>query len=215
MILEFNKKAPGLYYLYNDTEQKVRYIFLDTNDIPYSIDENGKLNYTKQHLFALAQNQLDWLVNEALCFEEDGWDIIIVSHNFYKFAESGRSNQESERLKVLGDVIDAYQNGEDFAGNYFENEFSVHCKAEFSRVKRGHIIACFAGHNHADFAEYTNGGIPVIYTSNLMMYQPCTPARNDGDKSELLFDVVTIDRKEKEIYMTRVGAGEDRVIQYK
>ncbi|MBQ3225731.1 MAG: metallophosphoesterase [Clostridia bacterium] len=211
---EFNKKAPGLYYVYNDKEQKVRYIFLDTNDIPYSIDENGKLNYTKQHLFALSQNQLDWLVNEALCFDENGWDIIIISHNFYKFAEGGRNNKESERLKVLGDVLDAYQNGKDIDRDYFRDEFFVHCKAEFSKAKRGHIIACFAGHHHADFAERTDGGIPVIYTSNLMMYHPCTPERNDGDKSELLFDVVTIDRKEKAIYMTRVGAGEDRIIRY-
>ena len=33
-------------------------------------------------------------------------------------------------------------------------------------------------------------------------------------KAELLFDVVTINKKERTIHITRVGAGEDRVIKY-
>ena len=61
--------------------------------------------------------------------------------------------------------------------------------------------------------EYTKEGIPVIYIGNVIMYKYAVP-RIDGDKSELLFDIVTIDRKNRVIHTTRIGAGEDRTINY-
>ena len=45
-------------------------------------------------------------------------------------------------------------------------------------------------------------------------YNPNYLPRTDGDKTELLFDIVTINKKERTIYVTRVGSGEDRVIKY-
>ena len=38
--------------------------------------------------------------------------------------------------------------------------------------------------------------------------------RVDGNKTEILFDIVTIDRDNKTIYLNRVGYGEDRVVKY-
>lgn len=38
--------------------------------------------------------------------------------------------------------------------------------------------------------------------------------RRDGDKTELLYDIVTIDKKKRRIFITRVGAGKDREISY-
>ena len=69
----------------------------------------------------------------------------------------------------------------------------------------------FGGHQHEDIVETSDSGIPYVYTDCAAMYKYSTP-RIDGDKSELLFDVVTIDRKNKKIYTTRIGAGNDRII---
>ena len=96
---------------------------------------------------------------------------------------------------------------------YFENEFECVVKAEFSKYKRADITACFGGHYHADFEQYSKTSVPFIYTGNVIMYEYRVP-RIDGDKSELLFDVVTIDKEKRTIFMTRIGAGEDRKIQY-
>ncbi len=202
----------GLYYFFDDKKNKVRYIFLDTCDIPYSVNKNGKFNYAKQSTFALSQNQIDWLINKALKFSEDNWSIIFVSHVFESFSEKSKTH-ETRKLDVLADIIDAYKNGENLNKTYYENEFSVKCNAEFSRYKRAEIVAYFCGHRHSDFEECTKSGVPVIYTDCTCFYEYKTP-RSDGDKSELLFDIVTIQKDTKTIYTTRIGSGKDRVIKY-
>lgn len=207
---EFNKEGQSLYYFLDDKNLKVRYIFIDSNDIPYSVDKNGKLNYTKQHTFALSQSQVDWLCNKALVFDEDSWDIVFLSHAFKMFE---KESDELQNLDVLNDIIDAYQKGETINKSYYENEFKLSVCTDFSKQKRGKILACFAGHHHADFEEYSESGIPFIYTGNVIMYKYAVP-RIDGDKSELLFDVVTIDREKRLIYTTRIGAGKDRQISF-
>lgn len=40
------------------------------------------------------------------------------------------------------------------------------------------------------------------------------PPRAGGDKSEVLFDIVTVDKGKRTVYLTRVGAGEDREVKY-
>ena len=61
--------------------------------------------------------------------------------------------------------------------------------------------------------KYTSSGIPLIFTDCSIMYNYKTK-RTDGDESEIIFDMVTIDRDEKKIYVVRIGAGSDRIIEY-
>lgn len=184
-----------LYYFSDDNIAKVRYIFLDSNDIPCVFSENGKLKYTKQNVFAMSQEQIDWLCNEALMFEEEGWDVIFVAHAFPKWDEIKRKNDaEVKRLEPLADIIDCYKKGGNLYKEYFDDEFKNCVNIDFSSYNRANVLLCIAGHYHADFEEYSNEGVPVIYTGNVIMYKYAVP-RNDGEKSELLFDIVTIDRK--------------------
>ncbi len=205
---EFDKKNPGLYYYYDDKASKVRYIFIDGSDIPYKVDENGKFIYTKQHTFAISQNQIDWLINEALMVPDESYDIVVVGHTF-----NFEDDKEAPRLKLVNDILDAYKNGGSVDSEYCEDDFEVYVKADFKSVKRGNIIACFAGHYHRDMVKYTTAGIPLIFTDCSIMYNYRTK-RTDGEKSEIIFDMVTIDRDVKKIYVVRVGAGSDRIVEY-
>ena len=93
--------------------------------------------------------------------------------------------------------------------------YSSSVDVNFSNVERGNIAAVFAGHYHNDIVEYTKNGIPCVFTANFNM-AVCnlgTP-RVIGDKTEILFDIVTMDRQDRTLYITRVGAGEDRVVRY-
>lgn len=213
MGAEFDKKNPGLYYLYNDYTSKIRYICLDMSDIPYKTDENGKLIYTKQHTFALSQNQIDWLINEALVFDEDGWEVIVVSHNFIFPEDEGLNEGEARKLDVVNNILDAYKSGEEIDKKYYDGDFELNVKTSFNKIKKGNIIACFAGHHHADYIKKTKTGIPIIFTGSVIMYNYGVK-RTDGDKSELLFDMVTIDRDKKIIHITRIGAEKDREVSY-
>ena len=197
---EFDKNNHGLYYLYNDYCKKVRYVFLDSSDAPETYDENGKLKYPKQHIFTFSQKQIDWLINEALVFEEEGWDIVVVVHD-----------PKEPSAGALPEILSAYKKGEKINKSFESQGLCVSVNADFSKSPRGDVVAVLSGHQHADILDIDDCGIPYIYTNCAMMY---LPERVDGESSEILFDVVTINRKTRKIHITRVGFGEDRDTEY-
>jgi len=213
---EFDKNNHSLYYKVDDTVKKVRYICLDTGDIPYMFDENGLLIYRGQHLFAFSQAQISWLVNEALKFDEEGWSVAFFMHSVLRPGHEPKDLVR--RLSVLTDITDAFKNNSDIHDTYYADEpdFKLQVDADFSKCTKADIIGFFVGDYHTDAIEESTAGIPYILTSNAVMYSPphYKVQRHDGDKSEILFDVVTINKKERTIYITRVGGGEDRCINY-
>ena len=212
----FDKDNHALYYYSDDNIKKTRYIFLDSGDIPYVYDENGRLLYEGQGTFTLSQMQINWLVNEALQFGEEGWSVIFVIHSVaLPSQKEDELTRSFETITVLNDILDCYYNKECMDREYYEGDFRVHVKADFSKGIKADVIGLFAGDYHRDFVERTKSGIPYIFTENVVMYSSVSPTqRVDGEKSEILFDIVTVNKKERKIYITRVGAGNDRVIEY-
>ena len=77
------------------------------------------------------------------------------------------------------------------------------------------IIAAFCGDYHLDMDYTTTGGIKIIATTcdayaQQWSFDDVVAPRNTGTYEEQAFDVVTIDRTAKKIYMTRIGGGSDR-----
>lgn len=195
----------GLYYYYNNPEEKVRYIFLDTNDIPLVMDDE-KLRYYAIGHYDISQQQLDWLVNEALRLEEPDWTIVLFTH--VPVFCSGYH-------QIIHNVLATYKNGAHCKIDTGEGELRKTVDVDFSQYQRADIAAVFAGHTHADGSKVIDG-IPYIVTANSVMYYgggEYVP-RTDGDKTELLFDIVTINKDKRTVSLTRVGAGEDRVFSY-
>lgn len=205
---KFGKECESLYYYFDDNKEKIRYIFIDVCDPPQDTDELGRIIYTKQKTLCLSQHQTDWLVNDALVLPEEGWEAVFTMHSFYR-EEDG----ESKRLGVVKEILDACKKGDKISKTYYEGDFEVSVDVDFGKRNKVGIIAVLAGHHHKDFSAYTESGIPVIFTGNVIMYDYDVP-RIDGTPSELLFDIVTIDKKNRKIYTTRIGAGEDREFTY-
>lgn len=203
----FNKNHSGLYYYVDDEEQNVRYIMLDICDSPAQYD---KSLYSPM---CISQEQLEWFAKDALMTQKD---ILVFAHSIRRDVEiDGKVKIYDEYLGVITQVLDAYKKGEKIKECLFENEFALSVDVNFSNVERGNIAAVFAGHYHNDIVEYTKNGIPCVFTANFNM-AVCnlgTP-RVIGDKTEILFDIVTMDRQDRTLYITRVGAGEDRVVRY-
>lgn len=208
--VEFDEENKGLYYMLDDAESKVRYIFLDAYDMEEIYDDNGLLLYKKQYLSAFSQKQIDWFVNKALSFDEEGWSIVLVSHSVVL---PGKTAAESEHIGLLNEILSAYRAGEKLQAKYNEGYFEVSVDADFEETKRGEIVGVFAGHSHNDVCVTDEYNIPYINTGSAIMYKD-NGLRTDGDKTEMLFDVITIDKEKQIIYMTRVGAGEDREVSY-
>ena len=206
----FDEENPALYYYFDDKAKNVRYIFVDVCDFPQKYFKTWNM-----HL-SMSQKQIDWFVNKALKVEK-GTDIVVVGHTaVFPDKLSEATDTDDRRIRYINDILDAYKNGEKINKTYGEGDFEVKVDADFTTSDRGNIIAYFAGHHHADIIQHSKAGIPYIYIANFIMYNEAGHVleRVDGEKTELLFDIVTIDRDSKTIYLTRVGAGEDRVVKY-
>ena len=212
----FNEKAPGLYYYVDDSVSKLRYVCVDTADMPVVFREEEQKLF---HEFAISQNQLDWLIEEALAVPDESWSLIFLTHMTCPPTKSEPGvHRDTYRLEVLNWLTDAYATGSVFKGEFYDGRFRLTADVDFSGRTRGKIVGFFSGHEHRDFIEYSNAGIPHIYTGCSIMYDSDSPRvlrRYDGDISELLYDIVTVDLKEHKIYLTRVGAGEDRTANYR
>ena len=205
---KFNeKKEHGLYYYVDDDKTKVRYIFLDICNPPDYYDEILGWDTT------FGQDQIDWLINVALDTE---YDIIIDTHSVLRpigMTDEQKAKSYSFRLEILNFIVDAYKNGEKLSGTFYEDDFKVTVDADFGKKPHGEIIAVMIGHFHTDYLMASESGIPYIATANLLLAE-CHVERELGNEKELLFDVVTVDRKTRTITVTRIGAGKDRVINY-
>lgn len=208
----------SLYYMIDDKNTKTRYICLDSGDIPYIFDDKGSLLYRGQHLFVMRNEQLNWLADKALRFDEEGWSVVFFIHSLaLPSIKTEDLGDIRNRMPVLNSLIGAYKKGKAFKADSDEKDLGYHVEVDFSNYVRGDVIGFFVGDYHTDMVEYDNVGIPYILTGNAVMYSTPNPAyvpRYDGDKSELLFDVITVNKKKRSIFITRVGAGEDRYIQY-
>ena len=202
------KEGRKTYYYFDDAICKVRYIVLDITDIPY-VMEDGNLKYKSQHIYAYSQNQLDWLTKDALSFAEDGWSIVFITHN----AATGNAAEDSY-LGVLNDILGAYKNANSIKADFYDDEFRVSVDCDFSHLKRADIVGVFYGHYHSDIITKDKNGIVYIATSNATMYNHGDHIRKDGTFGEILFDVVTVDKSNRKIYLTRIGYGEDREVSY-
>ncbi len=85
--------------------------------------------------------------------------------------------------------------------------------------KANDIIAVFGGHHHRDIVTITDGGYPIITTTSdaggsTSAGDPLTPNRTPGTNIEQLMEIVQIDRVNRKVYLTRVGAGACRVFEY-
>ena len=180
--VEFGSDS-GLYYIYNDTAKKVRYIVLDVNEIPYEMDEDGTNIYSREHSYSISQKQLSWLTDKALKFTEDGWSVMVFAHDFYL-----REERDEKYIKFLYELFDSYKKGEAVSKNIEQSYGTISLKADFSKYMRADIIGLFAGHYHADVIQKTACDIPVIFTDCAIMCNRKTE-RKDGEKSELPFDM--------------------------
>lgn len=208
----FGQAEQGLYYYVDNADLKIRAIFLDTGDMPYTF-AGGKLRYDLQHDYAFSQKQLDWLIQYALELPEPGWTIVLFAH-VSPVLQPGNSEDKS-RLEILHTILKNYKAGTACNLGKGAGDFRQEVAADFSSYTRGEIACMLLGHSHVDSAvEYD--GIWYIETGCSVMYTGAADSipRKDGDKSELLFDVVTVDPGKKTVYLTRVGAADDRVFTY-
>lgn len=203
----FNKTTPNILRITGLTREQLMSCTLALFDASGTIVTSAK---------AVSSNESDWTE------ETDGdgigtgvWQWTIGTFGAYMSSSTyGTVTQvrfsipkacESAVIITVNEQITYSDTGYDF----------VSVSADFSGAK-GDLVGYFAGHSHAD-RNWTVSDVSIITTR-------CDAAEeNDGTLlaervagtvTEQSFDVVTVNRKTRSISCTKIGAGDDRVIQY-
>lgn len=136
-----------------------------------------------------------------------GYNIIVFSHvGLDNGGDNGNVANIIDGFKRITDGIDKFNQKSNYIFDGITYDYSG-CTGE--------VICVFSGHNHVDGCIRTDGGLNVISTTcDAYGAQEGGVVRTKGTITEQAFDVVNIDYENKKIYMTRIGAGEDRVFSY-
>lgn len=221
--------ADGTYGYVNLPAQKLRIIQLNSfwvgdNDTYYS---NGTMIYDYFHHGGYGQAQLDWLANEALRFDDDGWSVVFIAHmppasidsTDYTAAANNRD------ATILNGILTAYANKTSYQGSYTYNAgrnegawANVSMNVDFSSESHyAKPIAFLAGHCHK--SRVINDVLPfpiiTITCATNSSYDSSTEgSRTNNTATETAFDVISICKDEEKIYLTRLGVGSDRETSY-
>lgn len=209
--------GPGkTYYYKDDTINKVRYLVLNSSNVPRVKDGTGvKYNSIRLHLYQ--QEQITWVADVGLNVPDDDWSVIVTSHA--PPYEQGMVGYDFPTLNetLMRGVIGAFNNKTTYSGASPSNvpsEFKASVTADFTGGG-GQVLAWFCGHVHYDNMVQMPEGITLISTLNDGGTRWSNSPRNTlGTTNEQAFDVVTVDKNARKLYLTRIGAGADRVVSY-
>ena len=222
-----------MHYHYDDDEQKIRYIVLDSGDCGLTTKYTlGNALWT-----AIMPTQFDWLY-DTLVSTPDGYDIAVVAHMLSNYTDGSNGNLEIYR------ILSAFRGGYKISLNANANNDNMRIlvgdankEYDFSNVNFEGNVFTMSGHWHLDrsFVWYTDGkgkyktNQEYRYTDPLEddaifyigLNNDCLePNADDGDPvmtkgtdTENSFTIVTL-TDDGEIILTRIGAGEDRKFSY-
>lgn len=203
--------SDGTYYYLDDSATKTRYIILNSFWSQWEGEEDGfvpDIQHSFGHTPIFGPKQLTWFAEKALDMPPDYGAVIIVH-----FAPDAKD------FAVFKGIVDAFSSRTTYEGSYVgveewqSTEIAVNYK-----YADGEIVAVFQGHNHEDAIHDFFENVPCINVTTAGAYWAVrgedAVERIKGTATEFAADVVTIDREKRIIYLTRLGAGNDRTIEY-
>lgn len=183
----FDISQPVYLVCYNSNKERILG-FVSTNLTDVTIDENGVLS---------------WKVGQS-----DGYISTANANALAYVRVSGRKKTTaSELVATINEEITYTESG----GDGYDK---VTVDTDFQNAK-GELVGFFGGHIHkdSDFAD----GIKIVTTRCDGIHENDETLKAErvvGTHTEYSFDVFTIDTKTKKIYATKIGAGDDREIDY-
>lgn len=171
-------------YYRDNARQKIRYFYLACDYVAWVRD-----------------NQIAWIAGQ---FENvpSGWSVFVFTHR----GLNGAMDALGSGFDEVGKAMDALK----VKGTYTYNGASY----DYSGTNVT-VIGSICGHTHIDGSYTSAQGIPhICTTTDAYALQQGSLARLLNTTSEQAFDVVQIDKTNRKIYCTRIGAGADREFSF-
>lgn len=184
IIMKYNPTGENYYYI--DVEPNYRMVFLNSSDLPYYFNEDGKIPFGWR--LEISEKQAKWFEEDALKTHRK---IIVFSHAPLHNEGVFGSENAPECIKPYDDTLNAP-------------------RILYDISQSPNVIANICGHVHYDNIVYKNGLLTISTLCSLLQeWVPSCPERRIGTITETAFDVFSV--KDDAIYITRFGAGKDRI----
>ena len=197
----------GTYYYVDDIPNQVRYVCLNTNDVEYT--EVSKIDY------AVKQQQFDWLINEALELPNADWSVVLATHIPPVTQDFYHRGMPVRNMELLKGVVKAFKNKSTFSNSesHSDSSYNANVSVDFTGNENDFIV-WIAGHHHRDHVTLVDGSYTVVLTADDGRRTYDNPVKIIGTDTEHVMDFFTVDKTNKRVLITRVGAGEDREFTY-
>lgn len=218
------------FYYYTDfEEEKIRIVVLNTTENNVSFDENGNMTTPDPvNHSAMLQDQFEWLVNDALNFNDKGtdktnWHTIVFTHipasPMYKiYKESQGSHLDCVNLMLVHQILKAFKQGGTVNYSYTDTELdgmaTVNLTHSFESQGSMNLIGCLSGHDHIQHSDWDYDGIAYKVL-------PCgfySPSNHSGQiaYSENCYSasVISVNTSNRTMDCYFFGYGEDWSISY-
>ncbi|WP_256761971.1 metallophosphoesterase [Cohnella sp. WQ 127256] len=209
----------GMYYYMDIPYKQTRVVVLNSIDIPYSVKPSGGLKYSGQWKYAFSNRQLNWVAHQALDLsnkpDREHWKVLFFSHVAILQDGVKGADHEVANSEAMWGIIQSFLNGTSYSGKGSVEDFEYDLAVDFSAQGAVKVVACLFGHVHCDQA-FKKDDIWMISTLNAASYQEFEdcPERTFGTASESAFDLMQLDGGKSVMHILRIGAGEDRSIEY-
>ena len=183
---------PGMYYYFDNSTQKIRYIILNTEG-----------NYAT---FSADSAQHQWLI-DTLEDTPEGYGIVVIPHWFFEINEEDATiTQLSSHGTLIKSLLDAYNGKESGTWSGLSYDFSN---------AGGKVIAVITGHVHREYSEISAAGYPMIgFICDAVNGSAQLTTRTIGTYTEHSVSLITINTTAKTIVCTPIGAGTSRSFSY-
>lgn len=202
------------WHYYDINKKKIRIISLDMMDTDKTaVNENGRCRYYGGKSWYISDEQMNWVVKEALNFDdkrEKDWGIVITMHMYPK-----NIGIHANAADVLLDICAAFNAQETYSYHYRHEEnsfFDMDIEADFTRYaqdeKKPTVICWLLGHDH-ERKHFIQKGIPIIYIIHgcgTSISSDPRLVRIPGTCTQNAFDVVNIDTLHRKIRVFGYGA---------
>ncbi|MBO7254400.1 MAG: hypothetical protein J6V36_03755 [Clostridia bacterium] len=207
----------GTYYYVDDIASKTRFIVLNSVWFNYKTNDDGTINNSDYSGFG--NEQILWLKDVLLNLPQ-GYEVAFISH-------SPISNSDHSSIRdahIVQGIVNSFIDGSEYQGEYSSAvDPENNCSVSVSYSKKGNVIGWFAWHVHRDLilsadAKTSNPFkfrcVTITSDANLS-YDPNEPERDLNGTTGHAIDFVTVNKTTGEVFLTRLGVGNNRSYYYK
>ncbi len=197
-ILTDDQNPAAGYYAVDDPVHKIRVLNLNTSDMPWVLNDEGKFydrSLVGQWCFGLREKQLRWIAR-MLQLPDEGWSVLFMSH-----ACPFKCEEPVHNADLFAALIDAYRDGTKGTLTSEDAHFPATVPFDFTANRSHDLLPYLYGHVHRDEVS-TAHGLTLVATQNLL------GAINPPGSTTGHFDCMLLDKVNRVLTCKRCGLPE-------